>query len=251
MNNNKQIYEGKVMSSNNSGDFVILEYIDAYHIRIKFLQTGTIITAELGNLRKGAVKDPYYPSIYGIGYFGIGPYSSRVKNGKQTRCYKIWKEMIGRCYCSTVSEYKNYGGCGVTVCSEWLNFQNYAKWYYDNCYNETFVVDKDFLVKGNKIYEPNYCCFIPAEINSAITLRNTVRRSTPLGVRIKDNKIIAQINYMGKKKHLGTFSTIEEAFAIYKKNKEACLKEYANKYKDILPKQVYNAIYNYQILITD
>lgn len=28
MNNNKQIYEGKVMSSNNSGDFVILEYID-------------------------------------------------------------------------------------------------------------------------------------------------------------------------------------------------------------------------------
>lgn len=50
---------------------------------------------------------------------------------------------------------------------------------------------------------------------------------------------------------VGTFSTIEEAFAIYKKNKEACLKEYANKYKDILPKQVYNAIYNYQILITD
>jgi hypothetical protein len=56
---------------------------------------------------------------------------------------------------------------------------------------------------------------------------------------------------MNKKKHIGTFSTIEEAFRAYKKEKETCLKEYANKYKNILPKQVYNAIYNYKILITD
>lgn len=56
---------------------------------------------------------------------------------------------------------------------------------------------------------------------------------------------------MNKKKHLGTFDTIEEAFAAYKKEKEICLKEYADKYKSILPKHVYNAIYNYQILITD
>lgn len=56
---------------------------------------------------------------------------------------------------------------------------------------------------------------------------------------------------MNKKKYLGTFSTIEEAFSAYKKEKELCLKEYTNKYKNILPKQVYDAIYNYQVLITD
>ena len=251
MTNNKETLKNKIMSSNNSGNFIILEYIDAYNVKIKFLQTGTIVVAELGNLKKGHVKDPYYPSVYNIGYFGIGPYNSRDKNGKQTRCYKIWKEMIGRCYCSKVSEYNNYGGNGVTVCKEWLNFQNYAKWYYDNCYNESFVVDKDFLVKGNKIYGPNYCCFIPKEINIAITKRAQKRGNTPIGVRIKNNKIIAQINYMNKKKHLGTFSTIEEAFSAYKKEKELYLKEYANKYKNILPKQVYNTIYNYQVLITE
>lgn len=247
----KQIYENKIMTSNSSGDFIILEYIDSYNVIIKFLQTGTIITAELGNLKKGSVKDPYYPSVYNTGYFGVGQYSSRDKNGKQTRCYKIWKEMIGRCYCPKVSEYNNYGGNGVTVCKEWLNFQNFADWYYNNCYNESFVIDKDFLVKGNKIYSPNYCCFIPKEINTAITWRFQCRGNTPIGVRIKNNKIIAQINYMNKKKHIGTFSTIEEAFRAYKKEKETCLKEYANKYKNILPKQVYNAIYNYKILITD
>ena len=251
MVNNKQFYEGKIMASNNSGNFIVLEYINAHNVKIQFLQTGTIIISELNNVKKGSIKDPYYPSVYNTAYFGIGPYSSRDKNGKQTRCYKTWKEMIGRCYCPSISSYKNYGKQGVTVCSEWLNFQNYAKWYYDNCYDESFVIDKDFLVKGNKIYSPNYCCFIPSEINSAITLRNRNRGDTPVGVRIKNNKIIAQINYMNKKKHLGTFDTIEEAFAVYKKEKEICLKEYADKYKSILPKHVYNAICNYQILITD
>lgn len=118
MTNNKQIYENKIMTSNNFGDFIILKYIDVYNVIIKFLQTGTIITAELGNLKKGSVKDPYYPSVYNTGYFGIGKYSSRDKNGKQTRCYKIWKEMIGRCYYPKASEYNNYGGNGVTVCKE-------------------------------------------------------------------------------------------------------------------------------------
>ena len=89
MTNNKEILKNKIMSSNNSGNFIILEYIDAYNVKIKFLQTGTIVIAELGNLKKGHVKDPYCPSVYNIGYFGIGPYNSRDKNGKQTRCYKI------------------------------------------------------------------------------------------------------------------------------------------------------------------
>lgn len=35
---------------------------------------------------------------------------------------------------------------------------------------------------------------------------------------------------MNKKKHIGTFSTIEEAFRAYKKEKETCLKEYIKIY---------------------
>lgn len=43
MTNNKQIYENKIMTSNSSGDFIILEYIDSYNVIIKFLQTGTLL----------------------------------------------------------------------------------------------------------------------------------------------------------------------------------------------------------------
>ena len=211
-----------------------LEYKGTNNVLIKFVNTGTELEVSLSNIKKGSVKDPYYPSVYGVGYFGIGEYSSRpISNGPQCICYKRWKEMIGRCYCKECTEYNSYGARGVTVCDSWLNYQN-------------FVINKN-----SKQYNPENCCFLPREINTALTSRRRERGDLPIGVRIKDGAIIAQINYMGSKKHLGTFKTIEEAFQAYKKEKEKCLKEYADKYKNKLPKKVYDALYSYKVDIND
>lgn len=165
--------------------------------------------------------------------------------------YKRWKEILNRCYNNSNSEYNNYGGNEVKVCDEWLNFQNFAKWWEENCPNDTFTIDKDILVKGNKLYCPEKCCFVPIEINSLFTTRRSQRGEYPLGVRLKDGKFIAQINYMGKKLHLGTFNSPEDAFNAYKKSKEKCIKEYADKYREQISEDVYNALYNYKIEITD
>lgn len=56
---------------------------------------------------------------------------------------------------------------------------------------------------------------------------------------------------MGAKKHLGTFKTKEEAFNAYKTAKEQCIHDYANKYKDKLDNNVYNALLQYKVEITD
>lgn len=159
--------------------------------------------------------------------------------------------MISRCYCKTSSSYKRYGAKGITVCKEWLNYQNYARWYTTNCPDETWVVDKDILHKGNKQYSPETCCFAPNEINICFTKRESQRGDFPIGVREKDGCIIAQINYMGIKRHLGTFNTKEEAFDSYKIAKEQCIRDYANKYKDKLAENVYNALLQYKVEITD
>ncbi len=249
---NKLEWEGKILSSSHCGDFKILDYKGTNEVVIRFIETETELTASLGNIKKGAVKDPFYPTVYNKGYFGVGNYSSRpVSKGPQCICYKRWKEMIGRCYCSSVALYSSYGGRGVTVCDEWLNYQNFAKWWEDNYLGENFDLDKDIINKSSKQYNPENCCFIPREINTALTTRRSQRGDLPMGVRIKDGAIIAQINYMGEKKHLGTFNTIEEAFNSYKQAKEQCLKEYADKYKEVLPARTYNALYNYKVDITD
>lgn len=250
-NQNKLEFEGKTLKSNSYGEFKVIEYKSTNEVLIKFLSTGAEYTVSLGNIKKGAVKDLMYPSVYGVGYFGIGNYVSRENKGPQNTCYKRWKEMLNRCYNISSKEYNNYGGSGVKVCDEWLNYQNYAKWWEDNCPNENFALDKDILHKGNKLYSPDTCCFVPKDINTVLTLRKSKRGDYPLGVRIKDGNIISQINYMGKKIHLGTFDTVEEAFSKYKEAKEKCIKEYANLHKNEITEKVYNSLLNYKIEITD
>ena len=247
-----KFYENKIFQSKSYGDFKVLKYNNTFNVEIEFLTTGYKTSVQLSNVKSGSVRDPYYPIVYGVGYMGEGPYKSRpVQNGPQSRCYKIWKEMLGRCYCNSTSSFINYGACGVVVCSEWHNFQNYAKWYYKNCINESYCVDKDFLGKGLKIYSPTTCCFIPEEINAQLTLRQSRRGKFPLGVRPCGKKYQAQLNKNSKKIPLGVFNTIEEAFNAYKTAKETFLKELADKYKATISEEVYYALKNFQININD
>ena len=109
------------------------------------------------------IKNPYHPAVYGIGYIGEG-------EGEKGRVYNIWKKVLQRCYSKEYHIKKpTYIGCSVV--KEWLNFQNFAKWYKKNYKPETMEgwhLDKDILVKGNKIYSPETCCFVPADINSLL-----------------------------------------------------------------------------------
>lgn len=84
-----------------------------------------------------------------------------------------------------------------------------------------------------------------------LALRRSERGNYPVGVRLKDGKLIAQINYMGKKIHLGTFATPEAAFEAYKRAKEKCIQEYAETHKHELQDYVYKALMDYRIDITD
>ena len=55
----------------------------------------------------------------------------------------------------------------------------------------------------------------------------------------------------GKGKSLGLYTTIEGAFLRYKYEKEYFIKSTAEKYKDAISQDVYEAIINYEIKITD
>ena len=73
------------------------------------------------------------------------------------RIRAIWRAMIYRCTNNKATAYKWYGGKGVTVCNDWLEFDNYIRWYKDNKYKDGLTLDR-IDVNGN--YEPNNCRFI-------------------------------------------------------------------------------------------
>ena len=244
---------GKVCKSKSSGDFKILKYNNAKDVEIRFLKTGFETTVQLGDIKSGEIKDPYYPSIYSIGIVGT-KYPSRV-NGRKTKEYVLWCHMFERCYSDTYKKkYPTYKGCEVSN-----NFKSY-EYFYEWCNeqvgfnNEGWHLDKDLLVKGNKVYSENTCVFIPSEINQILTKRESLRGTHLIGVnwckRGKAFKATVNKN-KGKQEHLGYFNTEIEAFNSYKQAKEAFIKEQANKWKDNIDPRAYKALMNYEVSIDD
>lgn len=95
-------------------------------------------------------------------------------------CYTLWKDMICRCYSpNMLKRCPTYIGCAV--CKEWLLFSNFKKWFDEN-YIEGYDLDKDIIIKGNKVYSPETCCFVPHKLNCTINKCQRSRGELPIGV---------------------------------------------------------------------
>lgn len=251
--NAKENYIGKKYITNEGYEIEIIDYKTAEEVTVKF-ENGYTVTRNTRNIQKGNVKNPYHPSMYGKGYIGVGKYEGQV-NKKKTDAYSVWSGMIRRCY-SGEETYSSYSDC--EVCEEWLNFQNFAEWYYSNIYNvdnEPMNLDKDILFKGNKIYGPDTCIFLPKKLNTLFAKRKSARGQLPMGVTIdkkcKTTPYTATCNIDGKRTKVGYYATPEQAFMKYKEFKEEHIKSVANDYKDRIPDKVYQALLNYKIEIDD
>ena len=244
---------GKVCKSLSSGEFKILKYNGSRNVEIQFLKTGYEMEVQLGNIRKGEVKDPYAPSVYGVGISGT-KYPPTI-NGVITKEYDLWQSMLQRCYSDIYKKkYPTYEGCEVSN-----NFKSY-EYFYEWCNkqigfsNKNWHLDKDLLVKGNKVYSESACVFIPAEINSLLIKCTASRGENLIGVYWdkKGKAFVAKVSKSkGKQEYLGHFKTEIEAFNAYKQTKENFIKEQAEKWKDEIDERAYKALMDYQVEITD
>lgn len=158
--------------------------------------------------------------VCGIGYndspFEVQP----TCDGKKTRhpAYSTWASMLNRCYNPKYKQvHPTYVGC--TCCTDWLIFTTFAMWFKDN-FIDGYQLDKDLLVRDNKIYGPSTCIFVPQGINKFLTLSNNGRGIYPLGVTTEGSKYISSINNgTGTPKYLGSFTRKEEAHKAWQKAK--------------------------------
>lgn len=245
---------GEKSLSTEGFEMEIIGYRNSRDIDIMFSNGYILKNAEYGNFKKGSLRNLYYPSVYGVGYIGEGKYCI-LNNGKPTPQYSLWHGVLARCYDKIYQEKRpTYKNCKLY--EEWRCLQEFGKWYDNNYYeidNERMEIDKDILFKRNKFYSPDTCIFVPKRINSLFTKCDSVRGEFPIGVsynkicnnfRVRLDKIKTQI-------HLGYFNTPEEAFYAYKSAKEKYIKEVADEYKDRIPQKLYDAMYVYEVEITD
>ena len=244
---------GKVCKSLNSGDFKILKYKNSKNVEIQFLQTGYETIVQLGGIKSGSVKDPYSPSVCGVGIVGT-KHPSRVSSVK-TKEYVLWCNMLERCYSTNLKKRQpTYEYCEVSE-----NFKSY-EYFYEWCHkqfgfsNKDWHLDKDLLIKGNKVYSESTCVFIPQEINQVLVKRESMRGEHLIGVywHKKSKAFVAMVSKTkGKREYLGLFNTEIEAYNAYKVAKESFVKEQAEKWKSQIDDRAYEALMNYAVEITD
>ena len=176
--NKQTMFEGEVYSTLYNGKLKIIRYIYSTNIVVEFLDTGTRVSTNAYQIHKGKVKDPNRPSVCGIGFIGEGLYG--VFEGKvKSKGYRVWNSMLARCYDPNCKEYKRYGAKGITVCTEWLNYQNFAEWYKAN-YFEGAQIDKD-LNQGN-IYSPLNCEMLTQKDNTILAHAISCQLLSPEGI---------------------------------------------------------------------
>lgn len=245
------------MKCNNFGsEMKIIAYrgtndIDIYFPKYNWTYKNTTYTS----FKSGQIKCPYERRYFGIGYLGEGDAPATL-NGKTVKAYDLWRNMLRRCYDKEFHKKEStYKDC--EVCEEWMNYNNFYEWFKENYYEikgEKIQLDKDILRKRNKIYSSDNCVFVTHKINSLFCKSDSIRGDLPIGVcyhKSADKYMARCFDGNNNAVYIGVYDNPSDAFNEYKKYKELIIKRIADEYKDEIPSKLYNALYNYEVEITD
>jgi len=127
---------------------------------------GNLVITRLTDFITGYIK-----SCGCVGKYPIEHNSDRNLPPYRHPLHGVWANMISRCYNPNNSEYHNYGGRGITVCSEWRNnYHAFLKWGKENGFKKGLKLDKD--IAGKNIYSPETCQFVTDRVSLMHTRRN-------------------------------------------------------------------------------
>ena len=238
----------KIVEDNGSSDIVV-EFQDEYKY-----SKHTIYA----NFKSGSIRNPYYPSIFGIGITGC-KYPTKV-NGVSTKEYNAWVDMLKRCLMEKTKD-KQPSYRDVECCKEWLNFEVFCDWLHSQSNfskwksGKRWAIDKDILFKRNKIYSPETCCLVPQRVNCLFLKREAERGKYPIGVSYRKDGFLASCHnpFTNQREELGYHSTPNNAFNTYKTYKEDLIKQIAQMEYSVgnITKQCYQSMMNYEVEIDD
>lgn len=181
--NPKRDRTGQTYVTNEGYTIKIIKYVNNTEVLIEFQDDYKYKKwSRVWDCKQGRVKNPFHKSVYGVGYLGVmsdGTVPITKINGKMTREYNVWHDMIKRCYSETSLQIRpQYKDC---IVDEKLHSYSYFLEHineivgYDlwlaNC---DYELDKDMWYKEQgiettyKIYSLETIRFIPHSDNTHI-----------------------------------------------------------------------------------
>ena len=215
----------------NSYRDVVVEFHDKYNTRKH---------DEYFDFKKGHIENPSVHCLYDH----FIAYKEDVKNNRLA--FEKYRAMLDRCYGKQEGNNIVYKDCKVS--KEWRKFENFIEWFNENYYqidNMSMDLDKDIFGDG-KLYSPNTCVFIPHKLNSQFARRKNNNKDLPLGVTIHkrgNGNICYRVCILPKNQ---LYENIEEASNAYQSYIKQQYKDFAEKYKNIIPQKLYDALINFK-----
>jgi len=83
-------------------------------------------------------------------------------NGIKHPLWKIWRSMRNRCLNEKSEHWARYGGRGIKICEEWVDFINFYNWAI-NKWRQGLQIDR---INNDGNYEPENCRFVTNKENA-------------------------------------------------------------------------------------
>lgn len=94
-----------------------------------------------------------------------------IRWNDEPRLFKIWSGMKQRCLNKNAPNYHLYGGKGIKICDEWMDFSVFANWAIDNGYTNSLTLDRQ---DNNGNYEPSNCRWVTQKTQCRNRSNNTI-----------------------------------------------------------------------------
>ena len=255
-------YLGMRNKNNDGYEMEVIEYETYDNIKVRFLPPYEgILKSKMDHFKDGGIHNPFAPTVSGYGIKGIKyPTRDEMNTKKYALEYLTWCNMLKRSvdkkYEDKFPSYKE-----VSCDPRWQYYENFYEWMHEQENFEKLKeqndmnLDKDILIKGNKLYSPDLCTLVPRRINNLLLKSDAIRGQYPMGVHYypRNKKYGAVEGSRDNQRFLGLCDTIEEAFMKYKEAKEQRIKDMAKEEyeKENITKKCYEALMNYTVEITD
>ncbi len=118
---------------------------------------------------------------------------SKLKNAKKIRT--VWQGIAKRCSNKNSKDYKNYGGRGICMSSEWLEFEKFYNWAINNHYELGTQLDR---IDNNGDYTPSNCRWVSCQENNQNKRTNVLSKTMVVAARIAKTAKIMNVTEISK-----------------------------------------------------
>lgn len=249
---------GRELKTNSGWLYTIDRYVSPREVYVR-MQDGSIERVSAKEAKIGSFKPCNQPSVCGIGFIGQGRFSNLQKKlGEKAPevIFSYWHRMVSRCFNpGEIIKNKGQRYLFASIDSSWFNFQNFAEWALSQPnWDAGHDLDKD-LLGSNLEYSAKNCTFLPSDVNGFLAENwSKTTHNLPLGVQyIQPGTSGAKVGYVARchtgngREYLGYFDDQMEAYYAYKRAKEAYAHVLAEKYKDTITEQAYDALKRFKI----